>query len=254
MRQTKRVSNAVGRARDGGRRPETPAFRYSKLPRVGPRRSPPAKTGGTRREFPRAHRPNRRWRTWWFPSAAATLLGTIIAVVHYVSTQKLNRQLESLRQQRRWRRSARGLPGYPRSSRRQPHPSRLASELVETDKQSPADVGSRQANFPRLTETTRALDEIVWTVNPSNDTLDGLITYVCNYAQNTSPWLGCATAWCARPVGRRGDLSGGAAQCVSRVKEGQRSTREASAVDPVAAGGHSVDVGDRTTAQPSGCG
>src|SRR5213078_4069030 len=32
-------------------------------------------------------------------------------------------------------------------------------------------------------ETTHALDEIVWTVNPSNDTLDGLINYVCKYAQ-----------------------------------------------------------------------
>jgi signal transduction histidine kinase len=27
------------------------------------------------------------------------------------------------------------------------------------------------------------LDEIVWTVNPSNDTLDGLINYICKYAQ-----------------------------------------------------------------------
>ena len=28
-----------------------------------------------------------------------------------------------------------------------------------------------------------ALDEIVWTVNPSNDTLDGLINYICKNAQ-----------------------------------------------------------------------
>jgi signal transduction histidine kinase len=28
------------------------------------------------------------------------------------------------------------------------------------------------------------LDEIVWTVNPANDTLDGLINYVCKYAQD----------------------------------------------------------------------
>ena len=33
-------------------------------------------------------------------------------------------------------------------------------------------------------ELTRALDEIVWTVNPSNDTLEGLINYVCKYAQD----------------------------------------------------------------------
>jgi signal transduction histidine kinase len=32
-------------------------------------------------------------------------------------------------------------------------------------------------------DTTRVLDEIVWAVNPSNDTLDGLITYACKYAQ-----------------------------------------------------------------------
>src|SRR5204862_6393399 len=33
-------------------------------------------------------------------------------------------------------------------------------------------------------DTTRVLDEIVWTVNPSNDTLDGLVTYICKYAQD----------------------------------------------------------------------
>ena len=32
-------------------------------------------------------------------------------------------------------------------------------------------------------ETTRSLDEIVWAINPSNDTLDGLINYACKYAQ-----------------------------------------------------------------------
>jgi signal transduction histidine kinase len=33
-------------------------------------------------------------------------------------------------------------------------------------------------------DTTRALDEIVWTVNPSNDTLEGLGNYICKYAQD----------------------------------------------------------------------
>ena len=42
---------------------------------------------------------------------------------------------------------------------------------------------SRQISQTAL-ETTRALDEIVWTVNPSNDTLEGLINYVCKYAQD----------------------------------------------------------------------
>ena len=30
----------------------------------------------------------------------------------------------------------------------------------------------------------RALDEIVWAVNPSNDTLEGLANYACKYAQD----------------------------------------------------------------------
>jgi ligand-binding sensor domain-containing protein/signal transduction histidine kinase len=126
------------------------------------------------------------WRTWWFLSAtAAILLGTIIAVVHYVSTQKLNRQLESLRQQealeKERARIARDIHDQVGASLTQ---VALLGELVETDKQSPADVEAhaRQISLTAR-ETTRALDEIVWTVNPSNDTLDGLITYVCNYAQ-----------------------------------------------------------------------
>jgi hypothetical protein len=40
------------------------------------------------------------WRTWWFLSLTASFfLGGIIVVVHYLSTQKLQRQLEGLRQQ-----------------------------------------------------------------------------------------------------------------------------------------------------------
>jgi signal transduction histidine kinase len=66
----------------------------------------------------------------------------------------------------------------------------LLGELVEGDKDSPADVeehGRQIAQTAR--ETSRALDEIVWTVNPSNDTLEGLVTYLCKYAQE---YLGVA--------------------------------------------------------------
>jgi signal transduction histidine kinase len=56
--------------------------------------------------------------------------------------------------------------------------------MAETDKDLPAEVESHAKQISQTArETTRALDEIVWTVNPSNDTLDGLINYVCKYAQ-----------------------------------------------------------------------
>ena len=55
------------------------------------------------------------WRTWWFISiTAAFLLGIIIGAVHYVSTQKLQRQLAGLRQQEALEKGARAhRPRHP---------------------------------------------------------------------------------------------------------------------------------------------
>ena len=126
------------------------------------------------------------WRTWWFVSAAvAGLLGAIVAVVHYLSTQKLQHQLAGLRQQealeKERARIARDIHDQLGASLTQ---VALLGEMVESDKDSPADVEAHARQISQTArETARGLDEIVWTVNPSNDTLDALITYVCKYAQ-----------------------------------------------------------------------
>ena len=126
------------------------------------------------------------WRTWWFLSlTTVSLLGMIVGSVHYVSTQRLQRQLAALRQkealEKERARIARDIHDQVGASLTQ---LSLLGELVEGDKNHPEEVEghARQIEQTAL-ETTRALDEIVWTVNPSNDTLDGLITYVCKYAQ-----------------------------------------------------------------------
>src|SRR5206468_13004832 len=60
----------------------------------------------------------------------------------------------------------------------------MLGEMVESDKDSPGEVEAHARQISQTArDTARALDQIVWTVNPSNDTLDGLITYVCKYAQ-----------------------------------------------------------------------
>ena len=127
------------------------------------------------------------WQTWWFLTlATAGLLGMIVGSVHYVSTQRLQRQLAALRQkealEKERARIARDIHDQVGASLTQ---LSLLGELVEGDKDHPEEVEghARQIEQTAL-ETTRALDEIVWTVNPSNDTLDGLITYVCKYAQD----------------------------------------------------------------------
>jgi ligand-binding sensor domain-containing protein/signal transduction histidine kinase len=126
------------------------------------------------------------WRTWWFISASAIcLLGMIVGLVYYASTQRLHRQLEGLRQQealeKERARIARDLHDQLGANLTQ---VALLGEMAETDKDSPNEVETHARQISQTArETTHALDEIVWTVNPSNDTLDGLINYVCKYAQ-----------------------------------------------------------------------
>jgi ligand-binding sensor domain-containing protein/signal transduction histidine kinase len=126
------------------------------------------------------------WRTWWFLSASVLcLLGMIAGSVYYISTQRLHRQLESLRQQevleKERARIARDLHDQLGANLTQ---VALLSEMAEADKNAPQEVEAHAKQISQTArETTHALDEIVWTVNPSNDTLDGLINYLCKYAQ-----------------------------------------------------------------------
>ncbi len=127
------------------------------------------------------------WRTWWFLTATTvTLLGLIVGSVHYVSTQRLQRQLAALRQkealEKERARIARDIHDQVGASLTQ---LSLLSEMLESDKDHPEEVEAHARQIEQTSlETTRALDEIVWTVNPSNDTLNGLVTYVCKYAQD----------------------------------------------------------------------
>jgi len=116
---------------------------------------------------------------------SVVLLALIVASVHVVSTQKLQRQVERLRQQelleQERARIARDLHDQLGANLTQ---VALLGELAEADKNLPGEVESHARQISQTArETTNALDEIVWTVNPSNDTLDGLINYICKYAQ-----------------------------------------------------------------------
>jgi ligand-binding sensor domain-containing protein/signal transduction histidine kinase len=123
------------------------------------------------------------WQTWWFRTAVILcLVGTVVAVVRYLSTQKLRRQLQqqaSLEKERS--RIARDLHDQLGANLTQ---VALLGEMAEADKHSPAEIESHVQQISQTArETTRSLDEIVWAVDPSNDTLEGLTNYVCKYAQ-----------------------------------------------------------------------
>ncbi len=127
------------------------------------------------------------WRTWWFIGiATGGVIGLVAGIVRYVSTQKLRRQLVVLKQQealeKERARIARDIHDQVGASLTQ---VALLGELVETDKDDPIEVEGHARQISQTArETTRALDEIVWTVNPQNDTLEGLVNYICKYAQD----------------------------------------------------------------------
>src|SRR4029077_12721668 len=58
----------------------------------------------------------------------------------------------------------------------------LLSELAR--RESPHEM---EAHLVQISDTarelTQAVDEIVWAVNPRQDTLDGLVSYICQFAQ-----------------------------------------------------------------------
>lgn len=126
------------------------------------------------------------WQTGWFRAAAVLcLLGMVAAAVQYFSTQKLQRQLqvhrqrEALEQERA--RIARDLHDQLGANLTQ---VALLGEMAEADKDAPAEIEAHAQQISQTArETTRALDEIVWAVNPANDTLDGLVNYAGKYAQ-----------------------------------------------------------------------
>ncbi len=126
------------------------------------------------------------WRTWWFLTLAVTgLLGTVVAAVHYTSTQRLRRQVARLRErealEKERARIARDLHDQLGASLTQ---VALLGELAESDKDFPEEVEAHARQISQTArDTTRVLDEIVWAVNPSNDTVDSLITYCCKNAQ-----------------------------------------------------------------------
>ncbi len=132
------------------------------------------------------------WQTWWFfVIVFVLLLWSVVAGVHFISTQKLQRQLADMRQQhaleRERARIARDIHDQVGASLTQ---LSLLGEMLQADKETPAAAENHARQISQTArETARELDEIVWTVNPSNDTLDGLVNYICKNAQE---YLGVA--------------------------------------------------------------
>ena len=127
------------------------------------------------------------WQTWWFyvvagVSAAAILTGGVF----WIARRRMRRKLDRLERQRAIERErtriARDIhdnlgANLTRIS--------LLSQSAQGELQNP-EQAAVQLNriYDTTRELTRALDEIVWAVNPEHDTLDSLANYLGKFARN----------------------------------------------------------------------
>ncbi len=115
------------------------------------------------------------WQTWWFKALGVAALVLLLMVLYRSRVGRL-RAIENLRIQ-----IAANL--HDDVGARLTKVSML-TELAdrETKDNHPGKTYIRNA-FGTVREITRAMDEIVWTINPKNDTLDHLANYIFQYAQ-----------------------------------------------------------------------
>jgi ligand-binding sensor domain-containing protein/signal transduction histidine kinase len=125
------------------------------------------------------------WETTWFRALAILgLAGSLAGSVRYVSVKRLQRKLVALEQQhaieKERARIAKDIHDDLGASLTQ---ITLLSDRA--DHEAPAEL---RANSRKISSTAReiaqSLDEIVWAVNPEHDTLEGLVEYLSQSADD----------------------------------------------------------------------
>jgi ligand-binding sensor domain-containing protein/signal transduction histidine kinase len=126
------------------------------------------------------------WRTWWFIALAVAGSALLVAtVVRVILRRRLERGLAELRQQQ--------ALANERSRIAADMHDQLGSRLTqicllgEMARRSVPNTDPLLPHLDRITQQStnvvRALDEIVWAVNPKNDTLDHIAAYLIHHTE-----------------------------------------------------------------------
>jgi signal transduction histidine kinase/ligand-binding sensor domain-containing protein len=123
------------------------------------------------------------WQTWWFRLGVLLLFtASVIAVVRYISFRRMRRKLRAAEQQaaieRERGRIARDIHDDLGNRLTE---IQLLTGLAQSDRTLPDNsIAGEISSAAR--QATDALDEIVWAINPGNDTLPHLIDYLGQFA------------------------------------------------------------------------
>lgn len=136
------------------------------------------------------------WQTWWFLSASLLLLlSLVVLLVRFITRRRMHRRMEQLERkhelERERTRIARDIHDDVGASLAQI--AMLCQSRPSEPIESPRTVQLLSRIYSTAREMTRALDEIVWAVDPRHDTLDSLISYLGEFAQD---YLSAASIRC----------------------------------------------------------
>ena len=127
------------------------------------------------------------WQTWWFRLGVVIIFASVIfAVVRFIAVRRLRAKVRRLEKendvQRERARIARDMHDDLGARFTQ---ISLLTELTQQAIAQPAPAEPPVAQIATLArEGIKSLDEIVWAVNPRNDTLADLLDYAGQYAVN----------------------------------------------------------------------
>ena len=124
------------------------------------------------------------WQTWWFRTLACGAFTFLVVVsARFWSHRRLRAKLRGLEQQvaldRERARIARDIHDDLGGSLTQ---IALLSDRALHEAGRDASAPDLSAISSRVQEGIRSLDEIVWAINPSNDTLEHLLDYIAQFA------------------------------------------------------------------------
>jgi signal transduction histidine kinase/ligand-binding sensor domain-containing protein len=127
------------------------------------------------------------WQTWWFRVGAVGAGAALVSVVALsLARRRLRARMELLERQRGIERErsriARDIHDDLGASLT--HITMLSQSVRGELSALPQAAADMDQIYGTARELTRAMDEIVWAVNPKHDTLDSLVTYLGRYAQN----------------------------------------------------------------------
>jgi signal transduction histidine kinase len=127
------------------------------------------------------------WQTWWFRGLVFFIFtASVAAIVRYVSFRRLRVRMVQLEQEaaleKERMRIARDMHDEVGAKLTR---LSLLSEMAADHAEMPASARSEVTELADTArETIRSFEEIVWAVNPRNDTLADLVHYLCRYMED----------------------------------------------------------------------